>query len=365
MKRIVIFGAGKFGMRYSAYVLKYSEDKIICFLDNSRAKQGTQINELNVFEPKKILELDYDAVVIAVSGFEDEILQQLKELNIDETTINFASQHIEVSDIQTAEIEIFSYCNRQCWFCPNSIIDRHSENIYMLEDIYLSILNQLASINKKIKISYSRYNEPLSNKIIFLKRLTQAKEILPEARLHTNTNGDYLNREYLDELCSAGLNSLNIQSYLTIDECFDIEKIKNKISQISNNLGFNYIEEINQPDYYSVVLPHKSMNIRLYARDFRINGCTRGNSINTIERHNRNKPCLVPLKDIYIDYNGSVMPCCNFRSDVKEHKKFIMGNVNENTIAEIFCNDKYIWLRKHLCKNNIDIVPCNECKFGV
>jgi len=267
--------------------------------------------------------------------------------------------------IQMAEIEIFSYCNRQCWFCPNSIIDRHSENIYMPEILYLNILTQLASINKNIKISYSRYNEPLSDKNLFLKRLKQAREILPEATLQTNTNGDYLNREYLDELCNAGLNSLKIQSYLTIDECFDIEKIKNRISQISNKLGFKYIEEINQPDYYSVVLPHKSMNIRLYARDFRINGCTRGNSINTIERRNRNKPCLMPLKEIYIDYNGSVMPCCNFRSDIKEHKKFIMGNVNENTIAEIFCNDKYIWLREHLCKNNIDIEPCNECNFGV
>ena len=79
------------------------------------------------------------------------------------------------------EIEIFSYCNRKCWFCPNSFIDRNSTNILMLEELYLKILNQLKSINYNSMISYSRYNEPTSNREIFIKRLKQAKAIIPNA----------------------------------------------------------------------------------------------------------------------------------------------------------------------------------------
>ena len=41
------------------------------------------------------------------------------------------------------EIELFSYCNRKCWFCPNSTIDRLSTNIVMEESDYLDILSQL------------------------------------------------------------------------------------------------------------------------------------------------------------------------------------------------------------------------------
>ena len=33
---------------------------------------------------------------------------------------------IDVLNIRLVEIEIFSFCNRKCLFCPNSFIDRHS-----------------------------------------------------------------------------------------------------------------------------------------------------------------------------------------------------------------------------------------------
>ena len=33
--------------------------------------------------------------------------------------------------VRMVEIEVFSYCNRRCWFCPNATIDRISKNIYM------------------------------------------------------------------------------------------------------------------------------------------------------------------------------------------------------------------------------------------
>jgi len=38
MKNIIIFGAGGSGARYSNDVLQSGEDKIVCFLDNSKAK---------------------------------------------------------------------------------------------------------------------------------------------------------------------------------------------------------------------------------------------------------------------------------------------------------------------------------------
>jgi FlaA1/EpsC-like NDP-sugar epimerase len=82
MKRIIIFGAGGFGARYSSDVLLRGEEKIVCFLDNSKAKQGTQINGIDVLSPERIQDLTYDDVVVVTPGFEDDIVQQLKELDV-------------------------------------------------------------------------------------------------------------------------------------------------------------------------------------------------------------------------------------------------------------------------------------------
>ena len=142
------------------------------------------------------------------------------------------------NSIQQIDIEVFSYCNRQCWFCPNSILDRHSQNQYMDENLYLKILNELKEFNITGFISYSRYNEPLADKII-LKRIKQAREILPNVRLTFNTNGDYLSKEYLDELAESGLNDIQIQCYLNQNEQFDIENtIKPKMMKLINKLVF-------------------------------------------------------------------------------------------------------------------------------
>lgn len=263
------------------------------------------------------------------------------------------------------EIEIFSYCNRKCWFCPNSFIDRNSTNILMLEELYLKILNELESINYNKVVSYSRYNEPTSNREIFIKRLKQAKTIIPNATLHTNTNGDFLTRDYLDELYESGLKSMNIQSYLSKNEIFNTDNIKIKIDIMAEKLGLDFVEKINSIDRYEIAFKYKDMNLNMYARDFRLNGNNRGGALDTISAIIRKSPCYIPFSDIYIDYNGKVLPCCNFRSDIKEHNNFILGDANNESILNIFNNIKMKKLRKKLLKDIDKLKPCNECNFAI
>lgn len=267
--------------------------------------------------------------------------------------------------IRMVEIEIFSFCNRKCWFCPNSFIDRNSTNILMQEELYLKMLNELKSINYNNMISYSRYNEPTSNRKIFIKRLKQAKIIIPNATLHTNTNGDFLSRDYLDELYEAGLKSMNIQSYLNKNEIFNANDIKIKVGKMAEKLGLDFIEKVNSIDRYEVAFKYKDMNLNMYARDFRLNGNNRGGVLDTIPAITRKSPCYIPFTDIYIDYNGKVLPCCNFRSDIKEHNNFILGDANNESILDIFNNIKIKKLRKKLLKDINKIKPCNECNFAI
>jgi len=235
----------------------------------------------------------------------------------------------------------------------------------MDETLYLGVLSDLKSIDYSHMIAYSRYNEPLSHKDIFLERLGQAKELLPMAKLHTNTNGDYLTREYLDELYDAGLRSLNVQSYLGENEPFDIENIKSKIAKIAEKLSLNYNIAMDSNDYVDALFNYKDMKLHVYARDFRINGNNRGDTLKVSAPIVRQPPCFVPFTDIYIDYNGNVMPCCNLRSDIEDHEAFILGNIKDNRISEIFNNEKMQELREILRHENIEIDPCHECSFAL
>jgi hypothetical protein len=54
----------------------------------------------------------------------------------------------------------------------------------------------------------------------------------------------------------------------------------------------------------------------------------------------RTSPCYEPTYFMGIDYNGAVMPCCNYRSDA--HESMVIGNIEDNTLSNIYIKGNYI-----------------------
>ena len=267
--------------------------------------------------------------------------------------------------LRMIEIEVFSYCNRQCWFCPNSFIDRHSENHLMDENLYLNILQQLHDINYSGIITYSRYNEPLSNREIFIERLKQAREFCPNAYLRTNSNGDFLtSKEYLDALAEAGLNELEVQCYLKYDEDFNINRFIELIGNFSKRLKLKYnINEITDK-CFSAKIEYNKLNLSCIMFNFKDIANNRGETLKgKVSEFQRTENCIVPFQSLYVDYTGDVMLCCNLRHDVEEHKNFIIGNTNNSSLSDIFMSEKMINYRKLLACTGEKIPLCNTCKF--
>ena len=104
---------------------------------------------------------------------------------------------MSLKNVTSLEVEIFSKCNRKCNWCPNSVVDRFSQNNYMSEETYLKFLHD---VKKEIhdednfKISWSRYNAPFLDIETLKKRVKQAREIFPNVILECNTNGDVLRK---------------------------------------------------------------------------------------------------------------------------------------------------------------------------
>lgn len=267
--------------------------------------------------------------------------------------------------VNMVEIEVFSFCNRKCWFCSNTYVDRHSENIFMHESLYSKIISNLKEIDYSNHISYSRYNEPLADKII-LNRLREAREALPNATLRINTNGDYLEQNYLEELYEAGLRHLNIQVYLPGKTEYTDEVAARYAVSMIKRFSLPYRFRFKKPgEWLEYNLDYRDMAIRLYARNFVANGTDRGKIVDSIESDAiRKSPCLIPFHDLYIDYNGKVVPCCNIRSDWPDHSEYVLGDLSkEESIFSVFTSTTIVSWRKVLINYDGKEPPCDSCRF--
>lgn len=268
--------------------------------------------------------------------------------------------------VTNVEIETSSYCNRVCRFCPNSFIDRRSRHDHMSERIYGAILADLASIDFDGEISYSRYNEPLAERTI-LDRLRQARHALPKARLASHTNGDYLDRPYLDDLHDAGLDALHIQIYPVGGEAVEPDTALRRMADTAQKLGLPLIRRATQP---GVLMQgrflYKRMDITITARNFDVSGCRRGNLVDAGGRFQRLSPCPVVFGSLYVDWTGAVVPCCNIRSDAPEHESYVIGTVGrESGIFSLFADSDLVDWRRHLAGWGEKAAPCDQCRFAL
>ena len=78
-KRLIIFGTGRGGE--NIFQKENHANKVLAFVDNSSAKQGTHYLGKCVIAPNEISNLVFDEVIIASQYF-DEICTQLVELKI-------------------------------------------------------------------------------------------------------------------------------------------------------------------------------------------------------------------------------------------------------------------------------------------
>lgn len=74
-------------------------------------------------------------------------------------------------------------------------------------------------------------------------------------------------------------------------------------------------------------------------------------------------PCAEPTYYLNISYDGSVMPCCHMRPDNPEHQQYILGNIKDQSIIEIYYSEKAQNFREQVrTRNNNNLPePCKRC----
>jgi len=251
-----------------------------------------------------------------------------------------------IEQLRLIEIELFSYCNRKCHWCPNRDIDRTGYK-ELENDIFYKLLKEIKASGYSNPITFSRYNEPMSYIDVFKEKLIEIRKILPN-KLITNTNGDFITKENLEGLL---IDELTIMDYDNdgIDYCK--EKLI-KAGATVDKVVKNYI------------YAHKDdMKILYYTNWDKYRNITdRGGVLTEYSADVRTTPCYEPTYFVGINYDGTVSPCCNIRNDVDKLKPYIIGDLHDSSLEGILTDKKVILFREN-CANGVfgEDSPCHKC----
>ena len=154
---------------------------------------------------------------------------------------NKEAAEIFKKNINSVEIGTHNYCNRTCTFCPlslDSVNRRNFKNtIFMKDEMYESIMKQLASIDFDGRLDFSRYHEPTSHKKYIIEKIKIARSYLPNANISLNTNSDYMTKEYHQQLLEAGVSNFAFQAYMRNGAtAFDENEVFERINKICDKL---------------------------------------------------------------------------------------------------------------------------------
>lgn len=284
-----------------------------------------------------------------------------------EVTDRDLARQVFAKTVGRVEMETHSYCNRRCSYCPNVIGDRIGANLRMAPAIWEKIIGGLEEINYAEYLVLNYYNEPLADRDI-LDRIREARRRLPKARIMIYSNGDYLDRNYIDELADAGLDYLHISIHLKRGEQYSDLYVVNRINEISVRMGISArITTLRSKEFAIAVAPHQKMEIEVRGINFQTHGTDRGGLIDDIHTASkRSAPCSFPFQHFVVSYNGLVAPCCHIRSDRPEHERYIYGDLADyGSIFEIFTNAAAVAWRKEVGGLQEKRSPCDTCSAGV
>lgn len=273
----------------------------------------------------------YHKVVLKKIRFQIEIIRYKK----------LSSKYLEEIDIdkmplfEYIELETLNRCNGLCSFCPVNAGQPQRPYAKMQRKLFEKIIDELAFYKYTGSINLFSNNEPfLDDRII--EWMEFAKKKLPNAHLVMYTNGTVLTLEKF-------LKTIQYTDELVIDNYSDVGVINENLRDIKKYID-THKEETKCVAFYM-----RMQNEKLTSRG--------GEAPNRQGVVGINAPCFYPYKQMIVRPDGKCSLCCNDALG-----KYTLGDVNIQTLKEIWHGDEYKRIRKEMKLNNRrNLELCNQC----
>jgi len=266
-------------------------------------------------------------------------------------------------NVDLVELEPHAYCNRTCSFCPNATIDRLTIKTTLDPALYESVLDDLASIGYDRVLRFARYSEPMAHEHIY-EMVALARRRLPAATIDIVTNGDYLNPRALARLREAGLSVLRVSVYMRRGVSWSVEAARDEIARLGRRIQLEPAWDASTATTVGASFPTPGLPIVAFSHNFDETGYDRGQLIEQLVDKSwvRRSPCFLVFSNFTVDFNGTVMPCCNLRSDHPKHKAFAVGDLGRSSIFDVYAGAEFTAWRRSLATVGEKADPCRTCR---
>lgn len=292
-----------------------------------------------------------------VSSLTPELLQELPNSSPE------LKRRVFAANVKRVEIETHAKCNRICSFCPNVIMDRRTNSTVADAAMLDRVFDDLGSINYARQVCVARYSEPLTNKPYLYDRITSARIRVPHAELAITTNTDYLTADVLKRLRDIGLNTVYMSLYLRDHERWSIELARVYTDRLAKKIGAQILRTRETPASLQCTYDYPGLALYSTCHNWDQYGIDRGGLVQIYSQQERLGPCRDPFQTFVIDYTGAVTPCCCVRSDFKEHRGYLMGDLSTPgvNIFDVYAGRCALW-RRGVVSFGHKSSPCSSCR---
>lgn len=245
------------------------------------------------------------------------------------------------------ELCITELCTRKCSFCPRSDSDVYpNRKLFMSVETADILSKSCAKNNFEGDFHISGFGESMTSKHVY-DIIAAIRQNLPENRIAMTSNADLMNVKKINRLVECGLNHIIISCYDGPEAYLKIEKMLKE----SDIMSYDIRELWTDPgETTQQMMERNNFNNRSGAVD-----------IPEWKRvYNMHKQCYLPSYKLVVDWDGSVIICCNdwLRRESK------LGNVNTEDLKSIWLSDKFKEIRETLARGDRGSLPaCKYCNI--
>ena len=285
------------------------------------------------------------------------------------------------------QLQTINACQAACTMCPYDTYSKVFQRGRMDDDLFEKVISEIAAHPDAHSFIPMLQNEPLLDKKLF-DRLRRFRELAGDrVEVEMVTNGALLTDEVVEHIRDVRLDILDISLDALTKETYEKIRIGLNFEQVMAG-----VERVITAD-----LPHTKILVRLvrqrdnihevkaFAKRWRARGVgvfiysahDRAGSVvkfderiripknsqtvlHKLERHASRVwfgHCPVPFSVASILHNGDVLMCVHDWA-----RKDIVGNVRDNTLAEVWNGERMREIRALVSKRHYDEVPaCRDC----